>query len=338
MKIALVMAGDEEGGLEKHVMELANALALRGHAVSVLAHEKYRERLLPQVQFLAVDLARSRRSPLALFQLWKALRQSGAELVHAHGAKAASMVAFVLTWLQMRSVASIHSRKKRRRMFSRFNAVIAVSRSLAEGLDVPALHVVHNGLALPPAPDAARQQQIRAALALPDRPVVLAVGRLVPVKGFDSLISTFPGESGVLLIVGDGPERERWQALAAAHGNDADIRFLGHRDDVPDLLVVSDLLVISSRQEGGPYVLAEALQAGVPVVSTAVGVVPEVLPPSWTCPVDDAEALGGLVRRALANPDGIRQDQAGAFRYARESLSLDGMVERVEAVYGEVMA
>jgi glycosyltransferase involved in cell wall biosynthesis len=338
MKIALVMAGNEEGGLEKHVVELANALARRGHAVSLVAHEKYSGRLDSSVTFHAVDLARSRRSPLALFQLWKALKQSGAELVHAHGAKAASMVGFVLPWLAVRSVASIHSLKKRHHMFGRFDAVIAVSRYVADGLAVKALHLIHNGLDLPAMADGDGGSRLRRMYAPDGRPLVLAVGRLVPVKGFEELIEHFPVESGRLIVAGDGAGHGGLEARIAARRAEADIRLLGQRDDIPALLSAVDLLVISSRQEGGPYVLAEALQAGVPVVSTAVGMVPDVLPEEWTCPPNAPEVLCDLIQRALANPEGIRRSQAGAMDYARNVLSLSGMTDRVEMVYHEVLS
>jgi glycosyltransferase involved in cell wall biosynthesis len=94
--------------------------------------------------------------------------------------------------------------------------------------------------------------------------------------------------------------------------------------------------VISSRAEGGPYTLPEALLAGCPVVATRVGMVPDYLPDEHTCPTGDREGLAGLLRRALADPAHLRRQQEPLFRRAAAELTLEAMVERTRTYYREI--
>ncbi|MFH4377113.1 glycosyltransferase, partial [Acinetobacter baumannii] len=78
MHICMVMAGDEEGGLEKHVVELANGLAQAGQKVTLIAHEKYAERV-SGVEFKALDLSKSRKNPILLWQLYQTIKATHAD-------------------------------------------------------------------------------------------------------------------------------------------------------------------------------------------------------------------------------------------------------------------
>lgn len=332
MRVALVMAGDEEGGLEKHVVELANGLASRHIDVSVVAHPKYAPRFDSKIGFLPADLSASRRNPLALWRLWRALRGTSADLVHAHGSKAASMVAPLLPLLRLRSVATLHSRKKNVRMFRRFQRVIAVSRISTLNLDHPGVRIIHNCIRV----STARPQPATDAWEAAPLPHVLAIGRLVPVKGFDVLIEAWKDIDAQLCIAGEGFAHARLQALIDSHGVGHRVKLLGHRDDVPALLAASNLFVISSHYEGCPYTLVEALHAGIPVVSTRVGAMPEILPEEALCPPGDPAALAQLVRFALRDMPGLEVRFAGVFEHARRELTFERLLDRTIAVYEEL--
>src|ERR1035441_2571480 len=112
-----------------------------------------------------------------------------------------------------------------------------------------------------------------------DRPLVLAVGRLAPQKGFGTLIEAASRwrdikPEPVLVIAGAGPLETELKNQAAALGIDA--RFPGQRDDVPALLAAAAVFVLPSVWEGQPLILQEALRAGVPIVATRVGGTPEL--------------------------------------------------------------
>jgi N-acetyl-alpha-D-glucosaminyl L-malate synthase BshA len=107
--------------------------------------------------------------------------------------------------------------------------------------------------------------------------VITFVGSLVPQKGVDTLIESFKDiktEGTSLIIVGDGPERKRLEALAEGIG---DIQFLGRRKGIKNILTKSDVLVLPSKEEGFGLVLLEAMVLGTPVIATNVGGIPEIV-------------------------------------------------------------
>ena len=327
MNITLVMAGDEEGGLEKHVVELAHGLQQRGHQVTVIAHEKYRDRL--QVHFVAVDLSKSRRNIFVLYQLYKALKNENSDIVHVHGNKAAAMVSLLLPYLKLKSVATLHSRKKNTKMFKRFTAVIAVSPNAAEVLDHPHKHVVLNGIEPP---------VLNANTMKHSPPVVLAVGRLVPVKGFDVLIQAWKGiQNAELWIVGDGFEKEKLQHLITELDLEQSVKLLGFRSDIAELMQQASLYVMSSHYEGCPYTMIEALLCKTPMVSTAVGAMTMVLPEQYLCSVNDSQALNVLITQSLDHLESVQNDFQSVFEFAAKELVLNGMLSNVESVYQEVL-
>ncbi len=335
MRIAIVMAGNEEGGLEKHVEELVNGLARAGQDVTWVAHPKYAERAPTPARFAAVDLTRSRTSPTALFRLWRTLKTLQPDVIHVHGGKALAMVATLRPWLDSRLVATVHGLKKRNRGLSRADRVIAVSQHLARHLDHPHVQVIYNGVSQEAA--ASGEQDWACGGAAPStrqRPAWLAVGRLVEEKGFDILIKAFASVPGSLWIAGDGPLHDLLRTQIERQGDEDRIELLGHRDDVPQLMHDCDALVISSRREGFSYVFAEALVHQCPVVSTDVPIANEVLPADLICPTNDPEALAQLMRNFSPNRETVKS----LADFARSHLSLDAMLGQTTAVYRNALS
>lgn len=154
------------------------------------------------------------------------------------------------------------------------------------------------------------------------RPVVLAVGRLTPQKGFDVLLDAaarWVGKSvnPIVRIAGAGPSGA--DLVARANALRVDAEFLGHRDDVPALIAGADVVVLPSRWEGQPMVLQEALRAGRPIVATRVGGVPDLTGPDAALLIRaaDADALSEAVLRVLDDPALARRlSLAAARRFA----------------------
>ncbi|MBI1845730.1 MAG: glycosyltransferase [Candidatus Rokubacteria bacterium] len=148
------------------------------------------------------------------------------------------------------------------------------------------------------------------------RPVVGYVGRLVPEKGVDVLIDAMSPGLGRLLVVGDGPTRGALEARAAARGLEA--AFTGAVADtaVPDHLAAMDVLVLPSRTIPGwaeqfGHALIEAMAAGVPVIGSSSGAIPEVIGDAGLVfPEGDARALAGGLARVLGD-EPLRKDLAG---------------------------
>lgn len=333
MKICLVCASDARGGLEKHVAELATGLAQRGHDVSVVAPKSFSNFIEAPVKHLMVNLNGPRWSPFVKFSLKRMLQNNSWDVVHAHANKAAKLVESIRCQLQSKKfVATLHGCKSNTQAFSTFDDVITVSRSLAGSVRAQRVHVILNGISASK-PTAHSSRSWLAGLAGLDdgQPIILGVGRLVPAKGFDRLLEAAAIANVQIVIVGDGPEKEALLELKLklqAHK----VSFLGYRSDISNLLAASDGLVITSYNEGGPYTLVEALLSNRPVLSTAVGMVPEVLPQSLILSNDVGEMAMAISQWTSALPD-WNAASSSAMDFAKKNLTLDVMVDATEAVY-----
>lgn len=170
--------------------------------------------------------------------------------------------------------------------------------------------------------------------------LIVGLGRLVPVKGFQSLVKALPlilsvVPSARLLLVGDGPLREDLVAQARALGVGDRLEIAGAQFDPTPFLAAADLVVVPSLNEGMGRVLVEAMALGRPVVATRVGGIPAVVVEGETgslVPPDDPLALAGAVSELLKDP-GLRQRMGEAGRRRAERFSLAVMESRLLDLY-----
>jgi len=175
-------------------------------------------------------------------------------------------------------------------------------------------------------------------------PLVGSVGCLAARKDYATLLESLCLLAGRGLgfhaaLVGDGPERAALEARARVLGLGDRVRFLGERPDVEALLPAMDVFVLSSREEGIPNALLEAMAAGRPAIATAVGGTPEVLRDGvtgWIVPAGAPEPLARALEEAMTQPEEAARRGAAARRAAQESMSIEAMVRRHEAFYEAV--
>ncbi|WP_404368196.1 glycosyltransferase [Marinobacter sp.] len=328
MRILVILATSDgrSGGMEKHATDLANGLAKRGHEIHFASLSAYHPRLDKGVRAVPIPAGASRFNPLLLFSLAPLVKNGGFDLVHAQGSKAAQITGMLKTLFPRQPcVATIHGFKSRYPRASAFCRIIAVSRGLAEHIGSDNVSVVYNGIDAPPG----ARELSEPVPPPPATPLWLAVGRLVPAKGFDILIEAFSTVPGTLWIAGEGPERARLEQLIQSSAQQDRIRLLGHRSDTGALMDLADAVVISSRREGFSYVFAEALLAEKPVVATDVPIANEFLDPRFICPTSNPHDLAGLMR-GMTFEAGQQQEARQA---AKTSLTLDAMTENTLAVY-----
>jgi glycosyltransferase involved in cell wall biosynthesis len=199
------------------------------------------------------------------------------------------------------------------------------------------VRVIPNALAERSAPPtAAERTAARTALGLgADTFVWITVGRLQVQKNHTALLEAFAdvrtdGAGSVLLVAGDGPLASDLAERARALGIDRSVRFLGLRRDVPQLLDLADAFVLSSRWEGLPNVVMEALDAGLPTVSTPVGGVDALVEDGvsgWLARSAAASDLADAMARLLATPTDARARIASTGRErVRAGFALDAVV------------
>jgi L-malate glycosyltransferase len=142
-----------------------------------------------------------------------------------------------------------------------------------------------------------------------------------------------------LHLIGDGPERAQVEATAISLGLGDRVRFMGERDDLPGLLASSDIFALSSTQESFGLASLEAMAAGLPVVSTDVGGVAEVVDHGTTgflCSVNDIEAYAQALAKLIESPTLRSAMGAAGKRRAAIRFSSNTVVDRYEALYREV--
>jgi len=359
MRLLYVAAPDTVGGLERVVQALAMGLHRRRHQVAVAAVVNQCTRSVPFIEPLveagvrveALDLpgrayVAERR---AIRRLCEDFRP---DVLHTHGYRPDVLHAGLARALRLPIVTTMHGSSRmgglsrvhewlQRLLLWRFDAVVSVSKPLLGSLEawVPRgrLHLIPNaGTADPPTLD---RTAARRALGLPDDgPCVAWVGRLIAAKGPDVFLEAvarlqIPGLRAV--IVGDGRERAALEARSRTLGLQDRVRFLGHRLDVARSFRAFDVFALTSRTEGTPLVLFEAMGAGVPIVATAVGGVPDVLSEhdALLVPIEDPDRMAQAVATCLTD-HGAAQWRA---RRARERLhrefGTDPWLDRHEALY-----
>ena len=238
----------------------------------------------------------------------------------------------------------------RRLIAPRVNAIFAVSREdrrrmiEIEGIDAGKVIFLPNGIPTPAPPSGAN---VRAELGIdPDAPVVGTVGVLRPEKALEVLIDAaeplarqFPGLK--VLIVGSGPEADALEQRIERRGLAETVELIGHRDDIPDVLQAFDLGVCCSDREGTPLSVLEYMEAGLPVVATRVGGLPDLIAPGEQGLLVDPRDSGGLVR-AVAEllSDPTRSAAMGGNGRVRRRAEFDlaitvGELERIYAGMAE---
>lgn len=316
------------GGAEKVFVDLSNALATSCDVTAlVVPGTEYVHRFSDDVEVLEADRAGSRRNPLMIAEVARAIRRVEPDVVHSHAAKAAEMVHWARFLAAAPHVATKHNPRKGR-IFERVPEVVCVSESVASSLRrTEGTTIIYNGIPVAPVPERTGKPAVFT---------IVAVGRLHGHKGFDLLVRDaakldFPFH---LLIAGDGPEREALEALIGRLGLGDRVELLGHRDDVPELLARAHVQVVSSRTEGFGLVVAEGVHYADVVVSTPVGIAPEVLPAALV--IDDMRIADKLAEvhagweGARSLFDRVREEWADALR-------IDVTAERHLALYRELV-
>ncbi len=338
MKVAILIASDNSGGLGKYVIDLGNRLASQCETYFI-GNETFRAALQSDVDFTALDARRAGWNPLFLWRLYQALKRGSPQIIHAHGNAAVRALAMIKPLLDAKCIGTVHwhiTRRRECRPYERLDGVIGVSNEVIRQIRAPLNTAIYNGVS---PLDGATPPLTREQLGVgADEKLVLAIGRLVKGKGFDVLLHAVAPLQARLLLVGSGPELPVLQRLAAELGIARKVIFAGHVDNAARLMPLADLVTIASRREGFSYVLAEALLNGVPVISTRVSGPVELLPTQLLVDTGDADALGKLMAEALADPDVVRLALRERFAWARQHLTLDAMVASNLAFYQRVLA
>jgi rhamnosyl/mannosyltransferase len=354
------------GGIENHVRLLAEGQTRRGHQVTVLVTSPTRresDEVISGVRVIkAARLATVASAPISLsLVVW--MRRLLADITHLHAPYPIGELAWLVAGQTRRMVMTYHSDIVRQRalafLYRPFLRVILrradriLPTSPAYVASSPYLRdMAEKCTPIPLGIDVERFQQTdgRKIAAIRQQfggPLVLFVGRLRYYKGLQYLIRAMTKvPQAQLLIIGSGPMGPSWQKLSEALGVDRRVHFLGDipDEDLPAYIHASDIFVLPSshRSEAYGVSMLEALACGVPAISTELGtgtsyvnrdgVTGLVVPPR------DADALAAAMNRLLTDDELRQRLGMGARQWAEREFSYERMVERVLAIYEEVLA
>lgn len=356
----------EAGGTERHVLHLARGLrqvaevalmSPEGSLLDDVLRLGIAYRPFPQLdKHLLAGVRQFRRALRDLLTEWRP------DVVHVHAAAELALLVrtvdrSVPVVLTMHGLAVANPEANYRLAASlarlaRVQRVIGVSRHEARmmiraGFPAERVRVVHNGI-----PDVTEPPiDWRRRLGWPaEAPVVGAVGRLEPVKGFHVLLAAMkklsqPAGSAWplpprLVVVGDGSERAALERRAAELGIADRVHFAGYIPDAHRAPGGFDVMVIPSLQEALSLACLEAMASACPVVASDVGGLPELVQDGRTgllVPPGDADVLAAAVYQLLSDVSYARQMGEAARRVFLENFHVDRMAQRTFAVYSELL-
>lgn len=357
LRVLLVTTSFVRGGAETQVFLLARAFQARGHTVhvvSMLAPDAYQPELAELgIELTSLDMTRGQMDIRALTSLAAIVRRWRPDVVHSHmvHANLLSRTARPLGWAPVQ-VSTAHGLSEGGRWrYLAYRATDPLCTLTTHVCNACVDHyvelgvaprgkmaVVPNGIDIDAfrAPKGAREA-LRQELGLDSRFAWLAVGRLDVEKDHETMFraaATLRDEATpfTVLVVGDGPERDRLLAERERLGlSDVEVRFLGARSDVPELLAAADGYLMTSSSEALPLVLLEASAAGLPIVSTDVGGTSEIVlngRSGLLAPVGSDDELAIAMRRLMdATPDERRAMGGEGRRIVRERFDIEHVAD-----------
>ena len=319
MKICHYLSSSSYAGVEQHVAELATIQNIK-HEVTVICNKEIADNYN---EFNVIEIKNfSRRSLAGIYKIFKILKASNFDIVHAHASKPTSVLKIIRYFLEFNFIASIHGVKKNVSVFNHADFVIGGSKVALNGVTKPNT-VIHNWYQL------SKFQKVNGSYAI-------AVGRLEKVKGFDLLIKSWINIKTPLLIVGSGSEKKFLQNLIDSL-NLSDVITIKdwvNQEKLYELYSQATLLVISSRSEGGPRVALEALANDLPVLSPDVGHMNIILPKELLASANDLDSLQLLLESYVENIGHF--NQSAICDHVREEFSLEKQSNKVMKIYDDL--
>jgi glycosyltransferase involved in cell wall biosynthesis len=368
MRILFLSTSMGMGGADKQILCSAGELRSRGHDVLIVSLTTLGpmglEARASGIPTESLEMRRGVPDPRGLLQLVRLVRAWKPDVLHSHMVHANLMARALRLLVPVPAmVSTIHNIYEGGRLwmaaYRLTNPLVdrmtiiseaAANRFITEGI-VPRrlLRVIPNGVdteRFRSVPGGARES-LRKSVGLEREFVWLAVGRFEVAKDYPNMLRGFAKvreryPRTVLLLVGRGALQAETEALAQALGLGSSVRFLGVRDDVPELMSAADGYVMSSAWEGMPIVLLEASAAGLPLVATRVGGNHEVVRDEETgflVPSGDCDALGLAMVRLMESPEAQRRSMGERAReHVRIHYGLSRSVDQWEELYREALA
>lgn len=337
MKICQVLAGNEDGGLEKHTIELSKQLVNRGFDVTVIAHKDF-ESFFENINFIPLDLSKSRNNFFILFKLYKILKKGNFDIIHTQANKATSMVIKIKSFINAKIVSTLHNYKRNLTAFEKSDFVITVSDNIGKNLKTKKRTTIYNGISFNNSDNL--NINLYEKYNIPENKfIICSVARLTKVKRFELILSAIKDLDLHLILVGSGDEENNLKKETQRLNIKDKVTFTGNlaNIEVKKIISSSSLFVMSSDNEGFPYTFVETMFCKTPFISTPVSDMEKLLGDKYTIPFSNVEKLSDKIDYIKNNYDEVLKDFQEKFEYAQNKFTIENMVDETIDIYKKVL-
>ena len=317
MKIVHFVLSDSFAGIEQHVDEVLTNFS--SHKLILICNESIASYFDKSINIYKIKNF-GRRSFFGKYQLKKLIKDIDPDIIHTHGSKTSSIISSIKT-KNYKHVATIHGVKKNKKIYEKADLIIGVSDRALEGINHKTICI--NNWWHP------KLKKIQNK----NNKYALAVGRLEKVKGFDLLIASWKNICANLVIIGSGKERNKLNELIEQNNLSEKVKIIDavKKEELLNYYQDASVLIISSRDEGGPRVALEALYLEIPVISTDVGHMPQILPKELLAEKNNQSSLQDMLEKYV---DDIHlYNQKAIFNFVETEFSIEEKMQELNDAY-----
>mgnify|MGYP001285798922 FL=1 len=317
MKIVHLVLSESFAGIEQHVDEVLTNFS--SHKLILICNESIANYFDKRINIYKVKNF-GRRSFFGKYKLKKLIKDIDPDIVHTHGSKTSSIISSIKT-KNYKHVATIHGVKKNKKIYEKADLIIGVSDKALEGINHETICI--NNWWHP------KLKKIQNK----NNKYALAVGRLEKVKGFDLLIASWKNICANLVIIGSGKERNKLNELIEQNNLSEKVKIIDavKKEELLNYYQDASVLIISSRDEGGPRVALEALYLEIPVISTDVGHMPQILPKELLAEKNNQSSLQDMLEKYV---DDIHlYNQKAIFNFVETEFSIEEKMQELNDAY-----
>ena len=321
MKVVHLVMSNVFAGIEQHVNELIDEQQ-KDCETFLICNSEISNKFNTKNILIIKNF--SRRSPFNILKLLINIKKLNVDILHTHGSKTTIIANIIVKFLRIKHVSTMHGIKKKTAIYKQASKTIVVGNLANQTIDNQGI-VIKNWWS-PNLP-----KEINST-----REYAVAIGRLEKVKGFDLLIKSWVGIQSKLVIIGSGNEYKTLKDLIVTTNLQDKITIV---NDLPFKELINyyskaSILIVSSLNEGGPRVALEALYLKIPVISTNVGHMSEILPQELLAKPNSLESLKELIHSYVGN---ININQDAIFKYVNEEYSITKQSNKIIDIYKELL-
>ena len=317
MKIVHFVLSESFAGIEQHVDEVLTNFS--SHKLILICNESIASYFDKSINIYKVKNF-GRRSFFGKYKLKKLIKDIDPDIIHTHGSKTSSIISSIKT-KNYKHVATIHGVKKNKKIYEKADLIIGVSDKALEGINHETICI--NNWWHP------KLKKIQNK----NNKYALAVGRLEKVKGFDLLIASWKNIDANLVIIGSGKERNKLNELIEQNNLSEKVKIIDavKKEELLNYYQDASVLIISSRDEGGPRVALEALYLEIPVISTDVGHMSQILPKELLAEKNNQSALQDMLEKYVDNIH--LYNQKAIFNFVEREFSIEEKMQELNDAY-----